>query len=146
MARILVVDDDIDFQVIMRRILEVEGYEVAIAENGDEALEIAHRGEPPDIVLLDIMMATTLEGVDVAREMKADPALEEVPIIMISSIATSPHAAEFPDDEHIHIDGWVSKPVQRAVLLKTLERFLGEGPEESVEDPDESLEDFGLEI
>ncbi len=129
MAKILVVDDDVDFQVIMRRILETEGYEVAIAENGDRALEMVREGEPPDMVLLDIMMATTLEGVDVAREMKGDPALEEVPIIMISSIATSPHAAEFPDDEHIPIDGWISKPVQRDVLLKTLDRFLGQSSE-----------------
>ncbi len=129
MAKILVVDDDVDFQAIMRRILEAEGYEVDIAENGDKALEMARQGEAPDMVLLDIMMATTLEGVDVAREMKWDPALENVPIIMVSSIATSPHAAEFPDDEHIPIDGWISKPVQRTVLLKTLERFLGRGSE-----------------
>ena len=127
MARILVVDDDVDFQVIMRRMLEAEGYEVAIAEDGQRALEMLRQGEPPDMVLLDIMMATSLEGVDVARDMKVDPALQDVPIIMISSIATSPHAAEFPDDEHIPIDGWISKPVQRAVLLKTLERFLGQG-------------------
>jgi CheY-like chemotaxis protein len=130
MSKILVVDDDVDFQVIMRRILESEGYEVAIAENGDRALEMVRQEEPPNIVLLDIMMATTLEGVDVAREMKGDPALEHVPIIMISSIATSPHAAEFPVDEHIPTEGWITKPVQRAVLLKMLERFLGQRSED----------------
>jgi CheY-like chemotaxis protein len=131
MARILVVDDDTDFQVIMRRMLEAEGYEVAIAENGDRALEFVRKTGPPDMVLLDVMMATTLEGVDVAREMKKDPALEHVPIIMISSIATSPYATEFPDEEHIPIEGWISKPVQRSVLLKILDRFLGEGSEDS---------------
>jgi chemosensory pili system protein ChpA (sensor histidine kinase/response regulator) len=132
MARILVVDDDVDFQVIMRRMLEAEGYEVSMAKDGNQALEIVRQGERPDLVLLDVMMATTLEGVDVAREMKADPALKDVPIIMVSSIATSPEAAEFPQDDHIPIDGWLSKPVQRGVLLKTLERFLGQGsPEES---------------
>ena len=129
MARILVVDDDVDFQVIMRRMLEGEGYEVAIADNGDKALEVVRQTGPPDMILLDVMMATTLEGVDVAREIKGDPALEHVPIIMISSIATSPHAAEFPDEEHIPIEGWITKPVQRSVLLKTLERFLGQGSE-----------------
>ena len=129
MARILVVDDDVDFQVIMRRMLEGEGYEVAIADNGDKALEVVRQTGPPDMILLDVMMATTLEGVDVAREIKGDPALEHVPIIMISSIATSPHAAEFPDEEHIPIEGWITKPVQRSVLLKTLQRFLGQGSE-----------------
>ena len=131
MARILVVDDDPDFQVIMRRMLEGEGYEVAIAKNSDEALDMVRQSEPPDLVLLDVMMATTLEGLDVAREIKGDPALDQVPIIMVSSIATSPYAAEFPDDEHIPIDGWLSKPVQRDVLLKTLERFLSQGSEEA---------------
>lgn len=131
MAKILVVDDDIDFQVIMRKMLEGEGYEVAIAEDGDSALQMMRQHEPPDLVLLDIMMATTLEGVDVARQMKSDPALEKVPIIMISSISTSPHAAEFPVDEHIPTDGWISKPVQRDVLLKILDRFLGSGAEET---------------
>ena len=130
MARILVVDDDADFQVIMRRMLEGEGYEVAIAESGAGALQMLREDEPPDMVLLDIMMSTTLEGVDVAREMKGDPALEHVPIIMVSSIATSPQAAEFPVDEQIPIDGWLSKPVQRSVLLKTLARFLHQDSEE----------------
>lgn len=130
MARILVVDDDVDFQVIMRRMLEGEGYEVAIAESGAGALQMLREDEPPDMVLLDIMMSTTLEGVDVAREMKGDPALEHVPIIMVSSIATSPQAAEFPVDEHIPIDGWLSKPVQRSVLLRTLTRFLHQDSEE----------------
>jgi chemosensory pili system protein ChpA (sensor histidine kinase/response regulator) len=131
MARILVVDDDVDFQVIMRRMLEGEGHEVAIAESGDQALRTLREAGPADVVLLDVMMATTLEGLDVAREIKGDPALEQVPIIMVSSIATSPYAAEFPDHEHIPIDGWLSKPVQRDVLLKTLERFLSQGSEEA---------------
>jgi len=131
MARILVVDDDVDFQVIMRRMLEAEGYEVSIAENGNQALEMVRRGQMPDVILLDVMMATTLEGVAVAREIKGDAALEDVPIIMVSSIATSPEAAEFPEYEHIPIDGWLSKPVQRDVLLKTLERFVSQGSEEA---------------
>ena len=111
MPKILVVDDDADFQVIMRRMLEAEGYDVATAENGDQALEVARQTRPPDMVLLDVMMATTLEGVDVAHELKGDPSLQHVPIIMVSSIATSPHASEFPDEKPIPIDGWLSKPV-----------------------------------
>jgi CheY-like chemotaxis protein len=135
MARILVVDDDVDFQVIMRRILEAEGYEVTIAQNGERALEMVRHGEPPDAVLLDVMMSTTLEGVDVARSIKEETAMEHVPIIMVSSIATSPYAAEFPDYEHMPIDGWFSKPVQPAVLLKTLRRLLSQTSEETTEDP-----------
>jgi two-component system response regulator HydG len=124
MAKILVVDDDVDFQVIMRKMLEGEGYEVEIAADGDHALNVARQDEPPDLILLDVMMATTLEGVHVAREIKSDVTLEDIPIIMVSSIATSPHAADFPEDE-VPIDGWLTKPVQRSVLLKILDHFLG---------------------
>lgn len=124
MAKILIVDDDLDFQRINRMILEREGHEVTLASNGDQALELA-RDIKPDVMLLDVMMSTTLEGVDVCRTVRSDPELERLPIIMISSIATSEYAAEFPDDETIPIDGWISKPIQPAVLVKTINRFLG---------------------
>jgi CheY-like chemotaxis protein len=124
MSKILVVDDDPDFVKISRTILETEGYQVYAAANGDQALEMM-RQEKPDLMLLDVMMSTTLEGVNVCREVRADPDLADVPIVMISSIATSEYAADFPDDEHIPIDTWISKPIQPAVLLKTIQRFVG---------------------
>jgi CheY-like chemotaxis protein len=123
MIKILVVDDDPDFVLISRVILEFEGYEVLEAANGSEALEVMRR-DRPDLVLLDVMMSTTLEGVDVSKEIASDPDLNDVPIVMISSIATSEHAAEFPDDERVPIAAWISKPIQPAVLLKTVRRFV----------------------
>lgn len=123
MARILVVDDDPDFVLVVRAILEAEGYQVSEASDGMTALAMM-REERPDVVLLDVMMSTTLEGVDVSREMEKDPQLRDVPIIMVSSIATSEYAAEFPDDERIPIAAWISKPIQPGVLLKTLRRFV----------------------
>jgi CheY-like chemotaxis protein len=123
MAKILVVDDDPDFVLINRAILESEGYEVFEAANGSEALEMMRR-DRPDLVLLDVMMSTTLEGVDVSKEIESDPDLKDVPVVMISSIATSEYAAEFPDDERVPIAAWISKPIQPAVLLKTVRRFV----------------------
>ncbi len=124
MAKILVVDDDPDFVLISRTILETEGHQVLEAANGSEALEVM-RQDKPDLMLLDVMMSTTLEGVNVCREIKSDPDLKDVPIVMISSIGTSEYAAEFPDDEPVPIDSWISKPIQPAVLLKTVKRFVG---------------------
>jgi CheY-like chemotaxis protein len=124
MTKILVVDDDPDFTLVCRSILESEGYQVLEATNGNEALEMM-RQDRPDLILLDVMMSTTLEGVDVSKEIESDPNLKDVPVIMISSIATSEYASAFPDDEHIPIDSWISKPIQPAVLLKTVKRFLG---------------------
>ncbi len=120
--RILVVDDDPDFLLICRRILESEGYRVREARNGSQALEMM-RQEKPDLVLLDVMMSTTLEGVDVSEALESDPELKNIPVIMVSSIATSEYASEFPE-ERVPIDAWISKPIQPEVLLKTVRRFL----------------------
>lgn len=124
MAKILVVDDDPDFVFVCRTVLEKEGYEVLEAANGRLALE-AMRKDRPDLVLLDVMMSTTLEGVDVSKEMESDPELKDVPVVMVSSIATTEHAAEFPDDEAIPIEAWISKPIQPAVLLRIVKRLVG---------------------
>jgi formate transporter len=121
--RILVVDDDRDFVDLTSMILTKEGYEVASAADGEQALRTMME-ERPDLVLLDVMMATPLEGVSVARKMAADADLKVVPIVMISSIDSSRHAALLPDDLHIPTDAWISKPVDPDHLLRTIRRFL----------------------
>jgi CheY-like chemotaxis protein len=70
------------------------------------------------------MMTTPLEGVDVAKKMAADPTLKAIPVIMISSIDSTQYKDALPDDLHIPIDAWISKPVQPEHLLKTIQRFL----------------------
>jgi len=116
MAKILVVDDDPDFSEITRTILQANGYEVSTATNGDEALKLMHQ-DVPDLVLLDVMMSSVLDGVNVSHAMNEDPVLKRVPIVMLSSIASSPEAGMFPTDEYLPIDAWLSKPVQPKELL-----------------------------
>ena len=124
MAKILVVDDDPDFVLVTRTVLEDAGYDVLEAANGRTALEVMRR-EKPDLVLLDVMMSSTLEGVEVSKEMEEDPDLQDVPIVMVSSIATTEYASDFPDDEPVPIEAWISKPVQPKVLLNTAKRLVG---------------------
>ena len=120
---ILVVDDDPDFVEVTSMILDKEGYIVSTAYNGKEAWA-SMMGKKPDMVLLDVMMSTTLEGVDLARRMSADAKLKDVPIIMISSIDSTYHAGRLPDTVQLPIDAWLSKPVAPELLLKTIRRFL----------------------
>jgi formate transporter len=120
---VLVVDDDPDFVEIIRAVLLQQDYEVRTAANGTEAWNSMMQ-KPPDIVLLDVMMATTLEGVDVSRRMAANSSLRDIPIIMISSIDSSWHADKLPDNLHLPIDAWISKPVDPEHLLNTIRRFL----------------------
>lgn len=121
--RILVVDDDADFVDLCRMILTKEGYQVSAASDGQQALHIM-RNERPDLVLLDIMMATPLEGVAVAREIASDPNLKTLPVVIVSSIDSSQYASLLPDDVHIPVDAWISKPVDPDHLLRTVRRFV----------------------
>lgn len=123
MGRILVVDDDPDFVTITTRVLKAAGYETVTAANGTEALT-AMRRQKPDLVLLDIMMSTILDGLSVSEEMEADPELRDVPIIMVSSIADTEHAAVFPTDNYVHMDAWISKPIRPDDLLSKVGRYV----------------------
>jgi CheY-like chemotaxis protein len=123
MAKILVVDDDPDFVEITRTILEANRYDVSSAANGDQALK-AMRKELPDLVLLDVMMSTLLDGLNLSHLMSEDAELRQVPIVMISSITDSPSSGMFPTDEYIPIDAWITKPVQPDDLLEKVAQFI----------------------
>jgi len=123
MAKILVVDDDPDFVLILTKILEENAYDVVTAANGAQALAAMRRAKP-DLVLLDIMMSTVLDGLSVSEEMQEDPELKDIPIIMISSITDTQHAAVFPTDGYVHMDAWITKPIQPEDLLKKVKRYL----------------------
>ena len=123
MAKILIADDDPDFVQIISTILRSEGHKVASAKDGEQALRMM-REEKVDLILLDVMMASTLDGVGVAHEMQGDPSLKDIPIVMISSIISSPHASMFPTDEYIAIDNFLSKPVAPGKLLSEVKRLL----------------------
>jgi CheY-like chemotaxis protein len=125
MTKILVVDDDPDFVQITRMILEKHDYEVMTATSGAEGLA-AMRQEKPDLVLLDIMMTTLLDGLDVSEEMLDDPELKHVPVIMVSSITDTQHAAVFPTDDYVHMNAWISKPIDPDDLLNKVARCLRE--------------------
>jgi diguanylate cyclase (GGDEF)-like protein len=86
-GRILVVDDDPDIARFVEINMRLEGFDVRIARDGEEALAaIAH--EPPDLVLLDVMMPR-IDGVEVCRRLRADPATAHLAIIMLTAKSLS---------------------------------------------------------
>lgn len=123
MAKILVVDDDPDFVNATKIVLEEHDHEVIAAPSGETGFNRA-KSDHPDLVILDVIMDTVLEGLTVSQQMHDDPDLREIPIIMVTSIANTDYAELFPTDEYIHIDAFISKPISTEELIRQVNRNL----------------------
>lgn len=84
-AKILVVDDESDVQLIIRTALEVEGFDVVTACDGEEGLERA-KEELPDLIVLDVMMPKK-DGFAVLAGLKEDDETCEIPVIMLTGLS-----------------------------------------------------------
>jgi two-component system chemotaxis response regulator CheY len=93
MKRILVVDDDVAIRKVARAMLEARGFAVAEAEDGRKALSVCANGAPPDAVLLDIDMPG-LDGLSVLRDLRAQPAMASVTIVMCTTYNALPLIAK----------------------------------------------------
>jgi two-component system cell cycle response regulator DivK len=85
--RILVVEDQEDNRQIIRDMLSATEYEIMEAESGEQALEAVAK-QRPDLILMDIQLPS-MDGYEVTRRIKADPALRSIPIIAVTSYALS---------------------------------------------------------
>ncbi len=130
-GEILLVDDDQDLRDSLQIILENHGYTVRTAGNGKEALE-ALKVQRPDLMILDIMMATETEGFDIAYELKNRPGSRELPIILLTSFLEKVRE-DGPDKfQHIMGEAWPAKwlfekPVDTKKLVAKIEGILAGG-------------------
>jgi CheY-like chemotaxis protein len=122
-AKILIVDDDPDFVSYTRTVLESQGYEVVSAGNSDQGLRMLAQ-ERPDLVVLDVIMSSVLDGLNMSQKMAESAMYQHVPIIMVTSIANTDYLALFPTDENIHIDAFITKPIAPKELLRQVAKFL----------------------
>jgi CheY-like chemotaxis protein len=123
MATILIVDDDPDFVEATQLVLFDEGYTVESASGGKEGFQKAQEIKP-DLIILDVMMDSVLDGVSITRKLHEHPITRQIPIIMVTSIANTDYAELFPTDEYIHIEAFLSKPVDPEMLIKKVRRNL----------------------
>ena len=123
MSKILIVDDDPDFVEATRIVLEQHGHETLSAANGDEGLQ-AVRDARPDLIILDVIMSSILDGLNVSQQLQNDPEHKDIPIIMVTSIANTDYAALFPTDEYVHISAFMTKPISPDQLTKQVSRLL----------------------
>jgi chemosensory pili system protein ChpA (sensor histidine kinase/response regulator) len=110
-------------------VLERHDYEVATAKDGVDAIEKLH-DRVPDLMLLDIEMPR-MDGYELATQMKADPRLRDVPIIMITSRSGDKHRQRAFD---IGVDRYLGKPYQEAELLLQIAEVLEQRAAEAIHD------------
>ena len=119
MALVLLVEDDEDSRRIVRTTLTRAGYEMVEAVTGPEGVAAA-QAHRPDLILMDIQLPG-FDGVEATRRLKADPALQHIPILAVTSYVMS-------EDESRALEagcsGFVSKPFSPRVLLDTIRGFL----------------------
>ena len=117
--RILVVEDHEENRRLLRDLLTSVGYELIEAVTGEEGLTMAE-AEVPELILMDIQLPG-MDGYEVTRRIKANPALSHIPIIAVTSYALS------GDDQkalEAGCDAYVTKPFDPAELLTNIQEFL----------------------
>jgi len=123
-AKILLIDDDVDFVESTKIILESKPYEVIVAGNGDEGLQKA--GEVnPDLILLDVIMPVK-DGFTAAEQLKKDPQLSKIPVLMLTAFAAKGGETSIPVSRGftLETEDYIDKPVSPEELLTRVEKHL----------------------
>ena len=125
--KILLVDDDPDFVAATKTVLESrQYYKVLTASDGVFALLTA-KAEKPDLIILDVIMPFE-DGFDTARELKTDPGLSQIPIMMLTSFSQRKGETDVSVAQGMELEAedYVEKPVSPQELLLRIDKLLKE--------------------
>jgi DNA-binding response OmpR family regulator len=125
-AKVLIVDDDPDLTKALKVTLESKNYIVITASNGSEGMDKIST-DKPDLLILDVMMATAEDGFEMARELKNDPQFKKMPILMLTAIKGRTgidFKSSAGDRDWLPVDSFLDKPVEPQVLLAEIKRLL----------------------
>ena len=123
MAKILVVDDHPQIVRLLQRVLQTDAHEVIAASDSEEALQKVDQGGPA-LVILDVTMPK-MNGYEVLRELKSDPATQQIPVIMLSG---RDQEIEMNHGLQLGADWYVPKPFRPGDILTLTRRFLKAAP------------------
>lgn len=118
MKKILVVDDEPYVTDIVKRKLEAQNYEVVVAQDGEEALNMA-KAEKPHLIVLDIMMPV-INGLEVCSRLKHDPKLSDIPVLMLTG------RMKYSDKrmaEQCGADAYIPKPCSSVMLMDQIKKY-----------------------
>jgi CheY-like chemotaxis protein len=114
MKKILVVEDDFSIRELMHDVLTGEGYEVAVAENGQDALDVLKRQAAPALIVLDMTMPV-MNGREFLDVKLVDAKISKIPVLVVSAIADEKNT--------VGATAFIRKPVDLNVLLALVERY-----------------------
>ena len=123
LGRVLVVDDDDVIRQLITVNLELEGFEVATAVDGQDCLDKV-KDVRPDVVTLDIMMPR-LDGWEAASRLRADPETADVKVVLLSARAQE---ADLERGSRIGVDAYLTKPFDPDELIEVVRRLAGLPP------------------
>jgi CheY-like chemotaxis protein len=129
-TKILIVDDDPDLTVVLKTVLEGENYVVDSAPGRAEGMEKL-QAEKPDLLLLDVMMATWSDGFEMAREIRKNPDYKDMPNIMLTGVEQRTgigFKSTAGDPEWLPVDAFLDKPVEPQVLIAEVKKVLSDKP------------------
>ncbi|WP_394849490.1 response regulator [Pendulispora brunnea] len=110
-------DDDVDIRETISMILEDEGYTVACASNGREALDYLREHRAPNLILLDLMMPV-MDGVEFCNRQRQDPRLANIPVVIVTA---SGQAKE--QSAALNAKAFIYKPLALDTLLEKVEQW-----------------------
>ena len=109
---VMVVEDDFDIREVVRDLLDAEGYEVLVAGNGREALDLLEHGGQPCVILLDLMMPV-MNGWQFLEALRGRPTLAQVPVVVVTASPSAVAGA----------DATIRKPFDLDDLVTTVGRY-----------------------
>jgi two-component system, cell cycle response regulator DivK len=117
---ILIVDDNPDSHVIYGTVMKHFGYQVLVAEDGQEAIQKAKR-EGPDLIVMDLSMPG-LDGLRATEVLKDDPATKDIPILVLTASASKEDRIRL---DEIGCEAFLSKPAEPKTVAQEVQRLLG---------------------
>jgi len=118
-AKILLVEDEPENQLVIGLILTTEGYNVITADRGDAALKLAV-GEKPDLILLDVMMPE-INGYEVLERLRSNPETAGIPVVLLTALAQEKDVEKAVE---AGVNGFVAKPFEPAELISCVRAAL----------------------
>ena len=125
-AKIVVIDDDREIRDTVQALLETRGYAALTAADRDGGMTLI-RSERPDLVILDVMMETWQDGFETSREIKKDPGLKGIPILMLTAVGQRTGIdikSTAGDPTWLPVEAFLEKPVEPDLLFSRIEELL----------------------